>query len=197
MKKRSCTCSLRLLPESGSKRGFSEGCKVAEFKLFRGAHQRAVFDVTDVRDIALAVIPKGDVARIEHVLFVLIDARKYVRAIAVGTMDEHQRCGIKFADVMRLFDPVIDNIVNPPSRAPASNIGGIFMAHNHPSGNAIFSVEDVRTTYNIAQAFRDAPFGLVDSIVVTPEGAYSSMFEFKEHLTGLRVASTVPFRRIT
>ena len=196
MKKRSCTCSLRLLPESGSKRGFSEGCKVAEFKLFRGAHQRAIFETTDIRDIALSVIPKSDLARIEHVLFILVDARKYVRAIAVGTMDERGRCGIQFSSVMRLFDPVIDNIVNPPSRAPASNIGGIFMVHNHPSGNAIFSVEDVRATYNIAQAFRDAPFGLVDSVVVTPLGAYSSMEEFKAHLNGLRAAATVPFRRI-
>lgn len=196
MKPRACACSLRLVPDARQRAGRSEGCKVAEFSLYRGAYPRAVFDSADVRDVAFSVIPKADLARVEHALFILLDARRYIRAIATGTVDEHSRCGIRFADVMRLFDPVIDHIVNPPSRAPASNIGGILMVHNHPSGNALFSVEDVRAAYGIAQAFREAPFGLIDSLVVTPGGGYSSMREFAEYVGGLSVAKTVAFRSL-
>ena len=197
MKKRPCTCSLRLLPDAPKKRGFSEGCKVAEFSLFRGAHKRAVYEAGDVRDIALAVIPKSDLNRVEHVVFILVDARRHVRAIAVGSAQTHDRCGFRLGDVMKLFDPVIDHIVNPPSRAPASNIGGLFMAHNHPSGSALFSGEDVRVAYNVANAFRDVPFGLLDSLVVTDGGNYSSMLDFKSQIDGLRAVVTVPFRDAT
>ena len=58
--------------------------------------------------------------------------------------------------------------------ALASNATTVVQAHNHPSGVAIPSGEDVQTTRRIAQALRAVEVHLADHIVVA-DGDYVSM----------------------
>ena len=58
--------------------------------------------------------------------------------------------------------------------ALASNATTVVLAHNHPSGVAIPSGEDVQTTRRIAQALRAVEVHLADHIVVA-DGDYVSM----------------------
>lgn len=56
---------------------------------------------------------------------------------------------------------------------------GIILAHNHPSGNDIPSVEDVRLTERLHLALRPLDIALVDHLVITPESYYSFAYEGK------------------
>lgn len=53
--------------------------------------------------------------------------------------------------------------------ALADNATSVVIAHNHPSGFAIPSEEDVRTTYRLAMALSTVDIRLVDHIVVADE----------------------------
>jgi len=58
--------------------------------------------------------------------------------------------------------------------ALAANATTVVLAHNHPSGVAIPSMEDIQTTYRIADALRAVEIHLADHIVVA-DGDYVSM----------------------
>ena len=58
--------------------------------------------------------------------------------------------------------------------ALASNASSVVLAHNHPSGFAVPSEEDVHTTYRLAMALSAVEIQLVDHIVVA-DGDYVSM----------------------
>lgn len=58
--------------------------------------------------------------------------------------------------------------------ALAANATAVVLAHNHPSGIALPSPEDVQTTYRIADALRSVEIHLVDHIVVADDD-YVSM----------------------
>ena len=58
--------------------------------------------------------------------------------------------------------------------ALGANATAVVLAHNHPSGIAIPSGEDIQTTYRIAEALRAVEVHLVDHIVVA-DGDYVSM----------------------
>jgi DNA repair protein RadC len=63
------------------------------------------------------------------------------------------------------------NSANVPIRrvvemALTSKATSVVLAHNHPSGNAVPSPEDIATTYRLAEALRLVDIILVDHIVV-------------------------------
>ena len=58
--------------------------------------------------------------------------------------------------------------------ALGSNATSVVLAHNHPSGIAVPSVEDVQTTHRIAAALRAVEVHLADHIVVADDD-YVSM----------------------
>lgn len=58
--------------------------------------------------------------------------------------------------------------------ALAANATTVVLAHNHPSGIAIPSNEDIQTTYRVADALRAVEVHLADHIVVA-DGDYVSM----------------------
>ncbi|MBQ2785242.1 MAG: DNA repair protein RadC [Oscillospiraceae bacterium] len=60
--------------------------------------------------------------------------------------------------------------------ALGSNATSVVLAHNHPSGLAVPSGEDVQTTKHLAMALRSVEIELVDHIVVA-DGDYVSMME--------------------
>lgn len=53
--------------------------------------------------------------------------------------------------------------------AIASNATSVFLAHNHPSGVAVPSDEDVQTTLRIAEALKMVGIQLIDHIVVADD----------------------------
>lgn len=53
--------------------------------------------------------------------------------------------------------------------ALAANATSVILAHNHPSGVALPSEEDVETTYRIAEALRTVDIILVDHIIVSDD----------------------------
>lgn len=57
------------------------------------------------------------------------------------------------------------------------NATAVILAHNHPSGHAIPSKEDVNTTMAVAKALAVADIQLVDHIIVAEDGDYTSMRE--------------------
>ena len=69
--------------------------------------------------------------------------------------------------------------------ALAANATTVVLAHNHPSGIAVPSNEDVQTTRRIAAALQTVEIHLADHIVVA-DGDYVSMvqsgYRFDEYL---------------
>ena len=57
-----------------------------------------------------------------------------------------------------------------------ANATSVVLAHNHPSGVALPSADDVQTTQRIAQALHAVDIVLIDHIVVA-EGDYISMVQ--------------------
>jgi DNA repair protein RadC len=73
------------------------------------------------------------------------------------------------------------NSANVPIRrvveiALASNATTVVLAHNHPSGLAIPSADDIQTTYRVAAALYAVEVTLADHIVVSNED-YVSMVQ--------------------
>ena len=60
--------------------------------------------------------------------------------------------------------------------ALAANASSVVLAHNHPSGIAVPSNEDIQTTQRIASALHAVEIHLADHIVVA-EGDYVSMVQ--------------------
>ena len=60
--------------------------------------------------------------------------------------------------------------------ALAANATTVVLAHNHPSGIAVPSNEDIQTTQRIAAALRAVEIYLADHIVVA-DGDYVSMVQ--------------------
>ena len=70
--------------------------------------------------------------------------------------------------------------------ALGANATAVVLAHNHPSGVAIPSVEDIQTTHRIAAALRAVEVHLVDHIVVADDDYVSMVLSgqrFDEELT--------------
>ncbi len=172
MAERTRGCALRLHGRSAG----STSCVMADFQLYRGAYKRDVFDAADVRDIALSVIPAGDLDRVEHAVFILVDSKHRVLGVASGSAGAHDRCGLRIEDIARVFEPIVQR-----AHGSGRKIGGLFMIHNHPSGNALFSAHDVRITRTLADAHRELPWGLIDSLVLVRGGAYTSLRDFQDH----------------
>jgi DNA repair protein RadC len=57
-----------------------------------------------------------------------------------------------------------------------ANASSVILAHNHPSGNPCVSRGDVRITKEVAEACEVLGIKLHDHVIVTPDGACTSMF---------------------
>ena len=60
--------------------------------------------------------------------------------------------------------------------ALGANASSVVLAHNHPSGIAVPSAEDVQTTYRVANALNTVEIILADHVVVS-DGDYTSMLQ--------------------
>lgn len=74
----------------------------------------------------------------------------------------------------RLINEGVANSVGVPLRkimeiALSTNATSVVMAHNHPSGLATPSTEDIQTTLKVAKALRAADVILIDHVIVAEE----------------------------
>ncbi len=67
--------------------------------------------------------------------------------------------------------------------ALTANASSVVLAHNHPSGLAVPSQEDVETTYQVAEALQKVDVSLVDHIIVADDD-YVSLAQSGYHWTG-------------
>jgi len=52
---------------------------------------------------------------------------------------------------------------------------GVIFCHNHPSGNLEPSTDDIRLTRKLKDGLDTLDINLLDSIILTPEGGYTSL----------------------
>ena len=81
------------------------------------------------------------------------------------------------------FNNVSFNFAELAKKVLFSDCSSIMIAHNHPSGNAVPSQDDVNTTENIRKTLMLYGLKLIDSLVVSPGSFYSfksnSLYEIK------------------
>ena len=58
-----------------------------------------------------------------------------------------------------------------------ANAQAVVLGHNHPSGNATPSREDLSTTSMLVRAGKTVGIEVVDHIIVCPDGSFASMLE--------------------
>lgn len=58
-------------------------------------------------------------------------------------------------------------------RALERKASAVILVHNHPSGNALPSIEDIRQTKELSQALKTCELQLIDHVIVSDSGYYS------------------------
>jgi DNA repair protein RadC len=99
----------------------------------------------------------------EELLAILLDGANRVRGVARVSMGGTAGCACVPADVLR---PAI-----------VAGARAIILAHNHPSGDARPSSEDVAMTRGIGEACRIVGLALLDHMIVTDGLNHSSALE--------------------
>lgn len=136
--------------------------RAAEFCARRGCRIRNAVDLA-----ALAKdILRNEIEKREHVLFVLVDTDGKIRLIGSFSSKAVDLCKFKFSDMIPDLNAALMDTAAP---------GGLFIIHNHPSGGAAFSREDLEMTNALIAFHKDMPFGVVDSVVITKGGAHVSL----------------------
>lgn len=113
----------------------------------------------------------AEITKREHVLFVLVDMHGKVRLLGAFSSKHASLCAFHFRDMVPDLEFALVDTAKP---------GGLFMIHNHPSGHAAFSEDDLIVTRHVSRLHNDLPFGLVDSVVVTKGGAFVSLRQEQE-----------------
>lgn len=117
--------------------------------------------------------------------FDLVQARNFLKLKFVGRLDEivaimlfdakgkNVYCGVVSEGSVNSVDICARKIIELISNYSAS---AILLAHNHPSGNAIPSREDMATTKSLSQLFKSIKVQFLDHIIVA-ENDYVSLRE--------------------
>jgi DNA repair protein RadC len=95
----------------------------------------------------------------EQMILLLLDSRERLIAtypIASGTIDE---CRADFAKIIRA--------------AAVVNAHTVVIGHNHPEGEALASINDVKFANSISHCLEFADFALSDMIILTRTGHFS------------------------
>ena len=164
----------------------------------------------DLAALSFKALGPSEIQKREHLFFALVDHRELVWFLGVFSSKQEHMCAFKFQDMVpdleatlfamdRGIAPSAPWLSNLPAGTPRRHPGGLFMIHNHPSGHAAFSDEDIAATDHIAKMHEGLPFGLVDSLVVTRGGAFVSLLSEQERVAqkGYRDAlAKIPFRSL-
>lgn len=153
--------------------GLSTGdtCEPARFRAWRQReinrlYKKTIMSKSDSAYVVRAVVGT-DMAEKEHVVGIALDDGNRVIGVADGKSSEKSVCTFRYEEMVNALYESIEAMVESDTR----RIKRIVMGHNHPSGDASASPEDIRTTKHIAS--RACKFGghpLVEHIIVSPAG---------------------------
>lgn len=123
--------------------------------------REAMQKITDSQEVYQVVKPiiGSDMQIKEHFLLITLDgASCIIRAevISIGTLNQ------SLVHPREVFRPAIQD-----------NAAGIIIAHNHPSGQLIASIEDKRITKRLKEVGTLVGIELLDHVIVTQEGFLS------------------------
>jgi DNA repair protein RadC len=138
----------------------------ASLELGRRAARRAARDLgplTSSAAVAARLTPDLAPLRHEELWLVCLDGRNHVRAIRRVAQGGLHSCVIAPGDILRC--------------ALYEAASAIVLVHNHPSGDASPSAEDVAMTRRVADAAEMLGMPLVDHVILTPQGRYTSMLD--------------------
>ncbi len=114
-------------------------------------------------EVMAYVLPKMISIHHEEMWIVSVDGRNAVRGARRVAQGGLHACSMLAADVYRA--------------ALADAASGIFVVHNHPSGDPSPSFEDLSATRSVLEAGRMIGIPLIDHVIVAAAGKYCSMME--------------------
>ncbi|MCC6552958.1 MAG: DNA repair protein RadC [Polyangiaceae bacterium] len=138
----------------------------AAMELGRRAHERAVRPRPPVRtSAAIAAWCVAHLGPLDHeqVWVISLDGRNGMRAARRVAQGGLHGCSIAARDILRA--------------ALSDAAAALILVHNHPSGDAAPSPEDVEMTAAVAAAGLIVGVPLVDHVILTPDGHYASMLD--------------------
>jgi len=162
-----CKCNLRLVGRAGGSSGSS--CEIAKFKPWRQReikrlYKKTIMTKSDSAYVVRAIVGT-DMSVREHIVGIALDDGNRVIGIADGASSEKSVCAFRYEEMVNALYESIEAMVESDTR----RIKRIIMGHNHPSGDAQASPDDIHTTKNIVG--RACKFGghpLVEHIIVSP-----------------------------
>jgi DNA repair protein RadC len=128
--------------------------------LLRG---RARAPVHTSADVAAWAHPRIGLLEHEEMWVVALDGRNGIRGSRRVAQGGLHHCAVSARDVLRA--------------ALAEAATSMVLVHNHPGGNATPSGADIAATRALAEAGAVVGLPLVDHLIVTPSGAYTSMLD--------------------
>jgi len=99
----------------------------------------------------------------EHLWGVYLDSREIIKRIELINLG---LVNVNLVHPREFFKPAIE-----------VSATGAIMVHNHPSGNVSPSEEDLETTKKIIEAGKILGIDLLDHIIISEEGRYTSLKE--------------------
>jgi len=99
----------------------------------------------------------------EKVYVLMLNARKAVVGAELISMGGQTQTSVAVREVFRA--------------AIIQNANAIILGHNHPSGDSTPSSEDIHMTHAIVKASKLLGIELLDHLIITPSGSWSSVFD--------------------
>ena len=154
----------------------AEPARLAGLGLGRSARRRLLACAEVARRCQPACVPEASVTSPQAVLPYLACLRRSpIEVLGVLTLDARQ---VVTGDVVRIAQGSVSHVAVEPREvfAPAleRRATSIVLAHNHPSGNAEPSLEDVEFTRAMCEAGAVLGIQVLDHVVVAPR-AYVSL----------------------
>jgi len=147
--------------------GLAKALRIAAaIEMGRRAHERAVRPRPPVRtSAAIAAWCVAHLGPLEHeqMWVISLDGRNGMRGARQVAQGGLHSCSVSARDILRA--------------ALADAAAALILVHNHPSGDPAPSPEDVEMTRAVAEAGLVVGVPLVDHIVLTPSGQYSSLLD--------------------
>lgn len=138
----------------------------AAMELGRRALEQAMRIQDGIRgpaEVMAFVLPRMFSVHHEEMWVVSVNGRNVVRGARRVAQGGLHGCSILPSDVYRA--------------ALCDAASGIFVVHNHPSGDPAPTFEDLSTTRSMLEAGRVVGIPLIDHVIVAAEGKYCSMME--------------------
>ena len=113
--------------------------------------------------VAAFLAPRVSALDVEHMWVRSLDGNNGLQGVRCVARGGQHGCTVTAREILR--------------SALGDAASGFVLVHNHPSGDATPSPEDARMTRVVARAADAVGTPLLDHVIVTPSGAYTSLLE--------------------